>query len=699
MASSATGETGPESAPLPFLIVSEADPYARLLAGDFRTCNGSVVRKIFLLMQRDVYHLAPDPLRPLTNPDIDALWQQAFSWYLANNQQDSFIVLSDQNGPPVQAIPFKSLFYCGVERIFFHPPCPACGAALEQCYDDAILTAAGLMPYSSSLKRYLFCPACFASRQATDFYVCEPDGNDPPHLRDRHALIRDFGRLVVGDYTDKQLPCISCQQLMTCYGSGKLAADRITPFAFYPFQLFVYEALPLQLQDFLALAGGASPEEVSSNLTAAGESGRLAYFTAISKHYRDRPPFLHADRAGFFCEILFLKLSLLHQALPFIFSFINSRAGGPASIGVDQFWVRLADFDTLLPFLWSFKVQPLGLGIAGNQEGPNYKAIAAGGIFDAALFWFYVLFANKARPPGLLSRLLEEAVNEEMLRDEAAFEHAVETGSASFWAPENIFWEPSGKRVDEQGWEFWLKTLKLGWSLLKAGLGREVGWSHSSFLQELAGLAADVKNNLNQPHPLEGAEVQAAQPETSGGPAVEDESIVSILLEIRKKWQALVNQQAEEPLATQIVRKTTDQPHARAIEENDQSLLETRVPQPPAGQVTKPAEAQQEEEIQATRILQLGKPPGQSSSAAPEEDAGGLDSTVIINRQDHTIPEGGTQPAQGITADRHIETGQPAEPTEAREERTRPPKKGDLAEELTETVILSPEDLAKLRKR
>ena len=129
-----------EKSPFPFLVISESDPFARLFEARFVTDAGSEIKRVFLLLQKDEYHLTRDELRPLNNQDIDQCWQKTFLFYSRKNQDGSAIIMADQIGEDGGLISLQSLFFCKSRQIFFHPPCPACGLPLQQCYDDDILT-------------------------------------------------------------------------------------------------------------------------------------------------------------------------------------------------------------------------------------------------------------------------------------------------------------------------------------------------------------------------------------------------------------------------------------------------------------------------------------------------------------------------------------------------------------------------------
>jgi hypothetical protein len=229
-----------ERSPSPFLSISESDPFARLIQAQFVTDAGSEIKRVFLLLQRDEYPLSKDTLSPISNHDIDERWQKTFSFYSDKKQDSSVVILANQIRKDGGLSPLQSLFYCKPKQIFFHPPCPRCGLPLQQCYDDHVLMSLGLQPYSTSLMRYLFCPACFESWGQSDFFAYSLKGSNSPILKDRWNLITEFGQLTEGGKPSSKFPCSHCPSWQECYGAEGLAISRIIPFSFYPFFMLIF---------------------------------------------------------------------------------------------------------------------------------------------------------------------------------------------------------------------------------------------------------------------------------------------------------------------------------------------------------------------------------------------------------------------------------------------------------------------------
>ena len=162
----------------PFSVIDESEPLSCLLEADLLTDANSHIGRRFLLMQKSEYNLQTDELKPINNKDIEQYWQEAFLFYSQQENETNISILSEQVAEDGSLKPFRSLFYCKHKKSYFHPPCPKCGLPLEQCYDDHLLVQKGLQPYSTSIKRYLFCPSCFESTGSSNFYVSSLHSND-----------------------------------------------------------------------------------------------------------------------------------------------------------------------------------------------------------------------------------------------------------------------------------------------------------------------------------------------------------------------------------------------------------------------------------------------------------------------------------------------------------------------------------------
>lgn len=144
----------------PFFIVSDTDPLSLIVEAKVLSDARTNIKSVFLLTQKDEYHVVKDEIYPITNHDIDRAWQTLFAFLKDRNENDKVFFFKDQLGDNGMLLPWSPLFFCQHRKEFFHPPCPECGFPLEMAGDDVLLSDLGLQPYSSSLKR------CSASKES-----------------------------------------------------------------------------------------------------------------------------------------------------------------------------------------------------------------------------------------------------------------------------------------------------------------------------------------------------------------------------------------------------------------------------------------------------------------------------------------------------------------------------------------------------
>ncbi|MDL1962911.1 MAG: hypothetical protein LWW98_01000 [Deltaproteobacteria bacterium] len=528
-----------EKSPFPFLIISESDPFARLIDARFATDAGSEIKRVFLLFQKDEYHLTKDELRPFNNQDIDQCWQKAFSFYSKKDQDGSVFILDDQIGENGGLVPLQPLFFCKSKRIFFHPPCPVCGLPLQQCYDDDILTGLGFQRYSASLKRYLFCPACFGSTGKSDFYVFSLESSDhfaPKDrlavLKDRWDLIKEFGRLTEVKNSLNQFPCINCSSHQECYKPDGLVVSRIIPISFYPFYMLIFEAASINAFDFLSLISGASFDDLESRLSEKQQLGRMNCLKSLKQSSLSTTPFFFDKDERYFPEVLYLKLSFLCELVRTVFSRPDDSWPG---LSIDRIWINLTGSNSLLPFFWNFKLKFIDIG--GNAVNPPFfpKLFPYDSPHLLGIIWFYTLLVNKKQGVSEIYAALGEKVNKIVSNDDDSLESFLKNSSDGVFSPVNIFWIPDGKSVSQNWVRLWEKSIGLGWSLLKIGLKtglmEDSKWSKDKFQQELENLRKEVKNKLFS------QDLNFVQAE----PASENKAIYEILAKIMGKWSIGLN--------------------------------------------------------------------------------------------------------------------------------------------------------------
>jgi len=268
-------EPGPwEKTYNPFIVLQDSDPLTRLFMAKLVTPGGSVLKDLYLLVQRDQYRL-PLPLSHVhNNRDIERSWQEATRIFAESHVSGFIFAPRPSPGDNINA--FRSLFYCQLKDQFFHPLCPSCGGPLNLCTEDDLLENAGLSPYSSSLERYLYCPSCAGTEKEPLFFSQRKGKDESSALEDLPALIAGFEK--IPGKAREPFPCSSCPETTACYGPEARAGERIIPFSFFPFHVMVFGSYPVDAIHYLKSPlpkAEITPEVVEEPMKEA-ESGAIA---------------------------------------------------------------------------------------------------------------------------------------------------------------------------------------------------------------------------------------------------------------------------------------------------------------------------------------------------------------------------------------------------------------------------------------
>ena len=532
----------------PFRVLNESSPLTRLLRAEILTDAGSLVQPVFLLVQKDAYRYQPSELWPLTNLDVEACWQQAHS----------FFSVAESGKAPISAIvhdvirlgeatttsgsrnAFQSLFFCTHRRVFFHPPCPGCGQSLFLCKDDPLLLSQGLSAYSSSLRRYLYCPTCQPTKEGNGFYVPSLDIADSGGVRDCSGLIASWRYLLAGGLAPVGFPCLNCTERDKCHGPENLAAVRISPFGFYPFHMLVVKAMTIRAADFLPLVSGANMDDMENRLLEKNEPARLSTIAELRRVVGEKDLFLFDGMEKHFLEVLYLKLSFLYEITEMIRT-------GPAPLDIhaalDCLWVKIPGQGSFLPGLWSFRVGYMDIGLtrqaALGRPGAHQVRIS----YFLGLVWFHVLLTNTSQPATAVIAELAGILENNQSTD-------ADIKNAPTFALENIFWNPAAHRQKEFPFEWkslWKKTLGLAWALLTADRPGAV-WSPDQFRQDLSAIRKEIKMQLF----VEGGTPAIAPTEGS-----DDRAIHKILTGIIGKWETAFNPSSTEASGPKDIQAET----------------------------------------------------------------------------------------------------------------------------------------------
>ena len=579
-----------ESAPLlPFEIINDTSALTRIIRARVQSDALSVVKQVFLLLSRDDYPLAGAGLNPLTNIDIESAWQDAFRNHLNSG---SLITLSAQGDEKGGLEPFRSIFSCTRVGQFFHPPCPQCGKELERCRDDKLLGETGLKPYSTSLARYLACPVCSLKEGDRTFYSYAPDAADPAQVKGPAELIIGLGELKNGD-----LPCIRCPEHTACY-QDRHVLSLITPLAFYPFYLLMFEAASLNACDYLFLLSGASFEEIEQTLDSQRQFARKGLVSLLKD--RVASPLLFTGDAREFLEVLYLKLCFLGEVAGYVLSDKRRFTYPGFGPSLDRLWVQIPEQSSLLPAFWTFKLTLMDMEpeIPGvlPSPGSDYATHCMG------MLWFHALVRNRSQDIRAINDGIAGVLKEKQIRTDMPV-----------FGPENIFWEPRPAPMKWKG--LWDKALDIGKALLvDAG---KPGFLLDEFWQVVHDLADEIRKELFLEAPI----VQSL-PEAPGEAHVneraDDAQIGLILRQIKSKWaQAELVTPLDEKPETAVM--PVQPQSATALEDNEATVIIT--PAKPSVQ------AESKDEYSQTVVLAAGP---QQQGAAAQEDEDFSTETIIM---------------------------------------------------------------------
>jgi hypothetical protein len=681
----------------PFLVVSESDPLALILEGSILSDAGTKIENVFLLIQKDAYHLSKNEFAPANNRSVDQAWQNLFSFLTAQNQKNSLVVLKDQVGDGGRLLPWSPLWYCHHRQIFFQPSCPRCGFSLEMCYDDNLLTGLGLEPYSTSLKRYLFCPHCFDKQNESDFYAHSSDVADSAIVKDQQDLMRGFGHLAREGNQHANIPCLECANLQECYETEHLSVSRIAPVSFYPFFMLVLPAPSIPLLDFLPVLAGASFEDLANQLHAEGQFLREKCLRNLEQRNLQKSPFFFEKDERFFLEVLHLRLSLLGELAQIVFSGLDTFKYPDLGQSIDHVWVKVAEQSGLVPSFWNFELKLLGIGVNSVQGPFPSKLPPSYGLYFLGSVWFHVLLVNARQDVSRVYREIAEVFEDYALKEDAVPEGVPRRPLSEVFAPQNIFWNPDEKAVNAVWESHWVKALDLGFLLLTCSMSEVSQWSETEFWQKFEELPGFVRTP----------------------PGDESMAIHEILMKIAKKWRS--DSQTRPPIVgagtdafpskepeidredagpsedfvtkeTVILRPEDFRDEAPSPEISDETFPETVVLKPESAEGHERPETalQNEEEVPETIVLSRDSSKAKTRSGV-ESQPGDIPETVVISPQDSKArpPDSHeTEASPGGGPEQRKRTASKAGKDPASKEK--PIKVEDEDEDLPKTVILDP---------
>jgi hypothetical protein len=285
------------------------------------------------------------------------------------NSRDHVVSQWNLNGAGEPSLPIT---FCKKIKRYFHPPCPRCGGALQDCRDEALLRDQGLPGYAATTTRYLYCRSCAGGGKPVFYtYALSPEEPGKPEalIRRRTQLYRDLASLVKGAAGDgdlaRRFPCAGCDHRAVCYPDSAQADQAIPaeslliPVSFYEFYHVVLEYLPLHYDELCDLLGGASWDWVTQTYDdrrAAPVRGE--FIRKVERSFGTAPQFFHAhDRSGRFgVEALRLKVTAFLQLCRGL-SALHARCLRPhLNLNPMSVMVDTPPAGAGLPARWNFQV-------------------------------------------------------------------------------------------------------------------------------------------------------------------------------------------------------------------------------------------------------------------------------------------------------------------------------------------------------
>ena len=445
---------GTSDSSYPFALVDDSAPFSRVIMGSFLTDAGSRLKNVFLVLQRDMYRQNDTIFSTVTNLTIEAGWLGMPSVAATADIGDELISLTADSCDNEKMRVFAPLLFCREKKLFMPLLCPSCARELELCHDDELLLQKGLHPYSTSIRRYLYCPSCCSS-EFSEFYVRERECADPLFLLDGNDLIHRLRLIAESGVDSSRFPCASCTERDTCFGSANSVRSRLSPFSFFPFHLLIVDAPTLNVLDFIALLSGSTPGALAEQLDRRAFPGRVSSLNSIDNSGSVKWTIFAQGDERALPELLFLKLSLLEEVVGRIV------ANAHTSLRGERVWVYLPKVCRNLPIGWNFKllfIDDLTPDVSVHEIEHNLSSALA----RTGLFFFQILLSSR--------NVGDNSIVEVVSR---YFSDITGTGGETRTsclqarcAPANIFSNSDGYVLNRQFEGVWGKACAVGFELL-----------------------------------------------------------------------------------------------------------------------------------------------------------------------------------------------------------------------------------------
>lgn len=473
--------------------------------------------------QSDHYSIAHSQPTTLNNNHIESHWQQTWSWIKLTEDQLTPMVLPCQIDDNGNLVPFRSLFYCTEKKCYCHPLCPSCGGALSLCIDDILLEESGLPQYSTSLERYLFCPECHQASKEAPFYTLTLNDGSSNRVKDASGLIEDFSRLLTKFDLSDQMPCIGCNEAVNCYGPDTRALIRMRPLHFYPFHMLMQQTPMFDAPEFIALLSGADAQQLLEGRVQSQKGHHQDRLKNIIVKLSQGTGFLFAREDRFFLELLYLKMTFLHE-LTGLIDFNGNEPHIPLSL--NDVGVDLNIQGNRRPFFWNFAIKLMNPFLQSAVQAYGSQPSGALVNQDLANIWFCVLLANETQTASRINSV----ISEQLSSPQNPGDHESWFKTNQCFEPGNIFWYPHSIEIESQWQDLWLEALHTGLWLIQADCGEGSGFSKKAFDHRLEALKERIHHLLFK---MDSLPVQTSQKETANET---DLQIANILDKIIEHW-------------------------------------------------------------------------------------------------------------------------------------------------------------------
>lgn len=641
---------GVTDASYPFAVVDNSAPFSRVIRGSFLTDGGSRLKDVFLVLQRDRYHLENTAFSKITNIEIEASWVRVKTRASAGLCGDGLIELASHLSVGEKSKMFAPLLFCREKQLFLPLLCPSCSRELELCSDDELLQHKGLHPYSTSVRRYLYCPSCSNSAQS-EFFVREREDSDPLFLSDGMDLLRRLLRHKDGGVGNNAFPCASCSEQDTCYGDANSVRSRLLPLSFYPFHMMIVAAPALNALDFTSLVSGADTGGLSRQIDRRAFPGRFFSLKALETAGPVKwTNFTQADERGFL-ELLFLKLSLLEEV-------VGKIAADPeTALRGERVWVYLPRVCRNLPMGWNFRLLFIDdiTPVPATHELERSPSLA---LARAGLFYFQVLLGSGA----LGADSIAEAVSQYLSGKSDEGGSGGMSLLKAMCVPANMSRDPDGYIANRLGEDCWHDACSAGFALLDAARSRssmnctEIRHSLQNLLEVVrAALYSTVKVTVESAPAVAGLDDREAKLAIH---RVVSDMIASCRSEVHEKPAVLPAVHFDEVVETVILRSgaAVEPPVAEAASSEDAATVILAAPPPVQEKAANILPDPAEDELQETVIMSAQRPeepvretaqprppaavPPPSVAAVPEQDDDLAETVMIVPPAGRNRPGG-----------------------------------------------------------